>query len=184
MVANLAMTSLEPFRSRAYHDDLKWRMVYQRKMRGLTYREIAANLSVDASTAWRAVSRFEQEGSIAARKSSGTSKLTDMEQFALIEAVVDSPALYLRELCQHIQELTGTVVSESAVCRFLQRSNFSRKKLSQVARQRNTELRREFQSECQVYSPDMMVFLDETATDRRDSARKFGYALKGTCSGL
>ena len=36
--------SCEPHRGRAYDADLKWRMVYQREMLGLTYEEIATNL--------------------------------------------------------------------------------------------------------------------------------------------
>ena len=31
----------------------------------------------------------------------------------------------------------------------------------------------------EIYSPEMMVFVDETGSDNRDSMRKFGCALKG-----
>ena len=30
-----------------------------------------------------------------------------------------------------------------------------------------------------LYSPDMLVFLDETGADRRNSVRKFGYSMRG-----
>ena len=55
------MTSLEPLRGKAYHEDLKWRMVYQREMLGLSYQQIASNLNVHTSTVWRTVKRFEEE---------------------------------------------------------------------------------------------------------------------------
>ena len=44
------MTSLEPLRGKGYHEDLKWRMVYQREMLGLIYQQIASNLNVHTST--------------------------------------------------------------------------------------------------------------------------------------
>ena len=62
---------------------------------------------------------------------------------------------------------TGATISESGVCRFLQRNNFSRKKLHHVARQRNEQLRSSFTTDCEIYSPEMMFFLDETGCDNR-----------------
>jgi len=46
------MYSCESARTKAYSNDLRWRMVYQRCMLGLTYKEIASRLSVDPSTVW------------------------------------------------------------------------------------------------------------------------------------
>ena len=71
------MTSSEPLRSRAYHEDLKWRMIYQRKMLGLTYQQIVVNLCVDTSTVWRAVKQFDDKGTVAAK---GYHKLSDYEE--------------------------------------------------------------------------------------------------------
>ena len=173
------MTSSEPLRSRAYHEDLKWRMVYQREMLDLSYQQIATNLSVDSSTVWRTVKRFKEEGTVASRKNEGYHKLTDYEEFAILEAVVENPSIYLKEICRHVCNVTGTVITESAVCRFLQRNNFSHKTLSNIARQRSELLRQYFMAECEQYDADMLVFVDETGCDRRTSMRKFGYALKG-----
>ena len=95
------MASSEPLRSRAYHEDLKWRMIYQRKMLGLTYQHIALNLCVDTSTVWRAVKRFDDEGTVAAKKNKGYHKLSDHEEFAILEALVERPSMYLKEVCTH-----------------------------------------------------------------------------------
>ncbi len=108
--------------------------------------------------------------------SPGYRKLTDFEEFAILEVVVEKPSIYLREICKHINSLTGSVITESAVCRFLQRNNFSHKTLRNIARH---ILREYFKEECRSYAPEMMVFVDETGCDRRSSTRKFGYALKG-----
>ena len=173
------MTSIEPLRSRAYHEDLRWRIVYQKEMLDLPNQQIASNLCVDESTVWRTIKRFYDERNVDPIKNKGGyHKLSNFEKIAILEAVVEKPSIYLKEICMHIDAATGTVVSPSAVCRFLKSNNFSRKKLSNVARQRNLELRKYFIEECEAYTPEMMVFVDETVCDRRSSMRAFG---KGTC---
>ena len=54
-----------------------------------------------------------------------------------------------------------------------------RQKLQLVATQRNEEIRAEFTSDVSIYEPHMLVFIDETGTDRRDALRKYGYSLRG-----
>ena len=175
------MASCEPLRGRAYDEDIRWRMIYQREMLGLTFQEVANNLNVDTSTVWRVVKQFREQGSVSAKKNTGISKLSDIEQFAILECVLQNPAVYLREIQRYVGNVTGTeTVSESAICRFLQRNNFSRKKLSYVASQRSQVLRQEFLADCSLYSPEMLVILDESGCDKRLTMRKFGYAMKGT----
>ena len=43
----MAATSCESKRSSAYSEDLRWHMVYQKEGMGLSYTEVAKNLSVD-----------------------------------------------------------------------------------------------------------------------------------------
>ena len=43
------MASAEPGRTKAYDDELRWRIVYQRYAMDLNYREIANNVNVDTS---------------------------------------------------------------------------------------------------------------------------------------
>ena len=180
LLFKMNMTSLEPLRGKAYHEDLRWRMVYQREMLGLSYQQIASNLNVHTSTVWRTVKRFEEEGRIDKRKNEGPRKLTESEEFAIMEIVLEKPSVYLREIVRHIQDQTGTIVHESTICCVLKCNNFSHKRLSNIARQRNVQQRAEFQAECELYSPEMLIFVDETGCDRRDAMRKFGYSLRGT----
>ena len=56
--------SCKSARTEAYSNDLRWRMVYQRCMLGLTYEEIVSQLSVNPSTVWCAVQRFEEHGMV------------------------------------------------------------------------------------------------------------------------
>ena len=175
------MTSCEPLRGRAYGQDLRWRMVYQREMQGFIYKRIASNLNVDVATVWRAVKRFHDQGSVEGKEHSGTShKIGDHEQLIIIESVIENPSIYLREIKRKVEDITSKVVSESAICRYLQRSHFSRKKLSYTAAQRSEELRAKFLADIAVYNREMLVVLDESGCDKRHTMRKFGYSLKGS----
>ena len=51
----------------------------------------------------------------------------------------------------------------------------SRQKMTNVALQRSDVKR----AEMMQFNTDMVVFVDETGSDRRNSIRKFGYGLKG-----
>ena len=62
------MASIEPTRVRAYHDDLRWRIVYQRKTLGFSYKKIATNLGIDLSTAWRIVQQVQHTGTVTKRQ--------------------------------------------------------------------------------------------------------------------
>ena len=83
------------------------------------------------------------------------------------------------EIQRHLRLFTGTYVSESTICRVLKKNNFSRKKLRHVATQRNEYLRAQFQCDVSIYDPEMLLFIDETDTDRRSALRRFGYSLVG-----
>ena len=67
-------------------------------MLGLTYQQIAVNLCVDTSIVWRATAvidkQFDDKGTVAARKNKDYHKLSDYEEFAILEAGIGwiSPA--------------------------------------------------------------------------------------------
>ena len=102
-------------------------------------------------------------------RNSAPMKLSAFDEFAIMVNILERPDMYLHELQSDIKQTAGTDVS--TICRFLKRNNFSRKKLSNIALQRNAELRAQFLSDISVYSPDMLLFVDETGCDRRDAMR-------------
>jgi len=128
----------------------------------------------------RVLARFHATGDVASTRPPGSrSDLTTIDELVILENVIERPGIYLHELQTDLLQVTGTDVCVSTICRFLKRSNFSRKKLSRIARQRNDELRATFRSDCSVYKVDMLLFIDESGTDRRHSLRKFGYSVVG-----
>ena len=101
------------------------------------------------------------------------------DEFVIIDSLLERPSMYLHEVQQKLRETTGTSLDEATICRFLKKNNFSRKKLSLVALQQNVSSRAQFLSDISVYEPEMLVFIDETGSDRRNSIRHFGYSLIG-----
>ena len=177
-------TSCENNRTQAYSEDLRWRMIYRVMMLHESYRAVGVHLNVDSSTVWRTVSLFKETGNVCKRNypaNSGTQKLTEIDKLIILEAVLDRPGIYLHEVKDKLLEETGTEVNSSTVCRFLHQSGFSRQKMILNAKQRSDFLRAKYLLDVSIYknSPELLVFIDETGADRRDSMRKFAYSLRG-----
>ena len=106
-------------------------------------------------------------------------KLDNYMEMFIIGLILETPSLYLKELCKKVEEVSGESVSEATICRLLHSHGFTRKKIRQVALQRSTYLRGAFMSEVLLYRKEMFVWLDETGCDNRSYMRKYGYAIKG-----
>ena len=180
------MASCEAQRTAAYDEDLRWRMVYQRYGLELHvgYRKIAENLNVDPSTVQGTIQLFETTGTVSkAEHPKGHGhpfkKLTQIDEFLILELVLERPGIYLTEIQQELSDQTGTDISVSTICNFLHKNGITRQKLTRVAVQRNEELRTKFREDVSLFRPEMFVFVDESGSDRRDTMRKFGYSLRG-----
>ena len=166
-------TSCESQRTRAYADDLRWRMVYQAEALGKNNKDIASSLNVDASTVCRTLATFNSTGDVKPKAyppNIGTAKLREIDKLIILELAIEKPGIYLGEIKEHLHEETGTAVDTSTICRFLHHSGFTRQKLAITAKQRSDALRADYFSDMQVYHghPEMLVFVDETGADRRD----------------
>ena len=173
--------SCEPARTRAYHPDLRWRMVYQTKVLSYPVKKVSENLCVDQSTVRRTLKLFDTTGLVEKKMypdNHGGPKLCKADQLHILELVLEKPGVYLHELKLELQA-RGTDVHESTICRFLQRANFTHKKMKLIAIQQSEELRAKYVAEISQFSPKMLVFLDETGSTRKDAIRKFGYSLRG-----
>ena len=162
--------SCEPARTRAYHPDLRWRMVYQTKVLSYPVKKVSENLCVDQSTVRRTLKLFDTSGLIEKKmypNNHGGPKLSKADQLHILELVLENPGIYLHELKLELQA-RGTDVHESTICRFLQQANFTHKKMKLIAIQQSEELRAKY-----------LVFVDETGSTRKDAIRKFGYSLRG-----
>ena len=184
MVQHMMATSCESKRTSAYSENIRWRMVYQVKALKKSCCEVARSLNVDASKVCRVTGLFDRTGDVSPKAHSanpGTAKLTEIDKFIILELAIDKPGIYLREIQEQLHSETGTEVDMSTVCRFLHASGFTRQKLIITAKQRSEFLRAQYLIDMQVYRghPELLAFVDETGTDRRDCMRRFGYSLCG-----
>ena len=173
--------SAEPGRKAPYSTDLRWRVVWQRIGMDLKYREIARNLNVAVGTVHNIFTRFESTGEVSPSKPSRdqTRVLTGQQELLITGLLLDNPGLYIAEISNKISELTGIQISASTICRIIHRNGLTRKKIQQIALQRNTDYRGQFMAEVMYHRTDQFVWVDETGCDRKDHIRKSGYALRG-----
>jgi len=173
--------SIEPFRTRAYHPDLRWRVVYQHYVQDNSVTTISKNLGIDKSTVRRVLKLFDSTSSVDKRvysTSTNRKRLSSADELHILELVIENPGIYLSELKVELMA-RGTTADVSTICRFLKSSGFTRKNMRDVAIQCSEELRARYSSEVALYDFNMLVFIDETGSSRRDAMRKFGYSLRG-----
>ena len=106
-------------------------------------------------------------------------KLTSPVQLTILHTVLQHPEMYLHELQEIVCVLTGVHVSKSSLCTFLKGMNFTRQKMQIVAKQRDDDLREQFFADVSLYKQDMLIFIDESGSDNRDTLRKYGYSIRG-----
>ena len=174
--------SVEPRRSSAYSDDLRWRMVYQIEGLQLNYSTVAKNLNVDASTVKRVVGIFRATGNVKKKqypKERRYRKITHILQFFILDLVLCKPGIYLWEIQTKVIEEFCVSLDCSTICRFLHKCGFTHQKLRIVALQRDEEQRLQYSIDISLYNSDMLVFIDETGCDKRNLIRKKGYSIRG-----
>ena len=166
-----------------FSNDLRWRIIWQRKVLNFKYEKIARNLNISVGAAYNTCRRFERTGDVAPsfRKGGIKKALHQFEEFLIIHTFLIDPGTYLHEFKRNIEGYTGTDISLPTILRTLRRHGFSRQKLRQVALQRSELDRLQYMAEIEMFDPRMLIFLDETGSDRRSSIslRKFGYGLRG-----
>ena len=93
--------------------------------------------------------------------------------------VLMRPGIYLREIVSEVSTVLGLDITGSAVCKFLKRTGFTHHKLATYALQRDDTLSQQFVSDVSLHNCEILLFVDETGTDRKDAIRKYGYSLRG-----
>ena len=148
----------------------------------MPFYKIATNLNVASSTAHRTYHLFITTSDVASKRRKVREELKKLDahnELLVIGLILDSPTLYLNEVCQKTFELTGITVSPSSICRLFKRYGITRKKVRQVALQRCYALRGAFMAQCFMFKREMFVWTDESGSDSRNHIRKYGYALRG-----
>ncbi|CAB4024257.1 Hypothetical predicted protein [Paramuricea clavata] len=96
-----------------------------------------------------------------------------------MDCILRNPQMQLHEVADNIANVTGSAFGPETLCRALYRLGITRKKIQRVALQQNENLRQQFKAEISVFSPNQLVFVDETGIDKRIT-RQYGYSARGT----
>ena len=91
----------------------------------------------------------------------------------------ERPFAYLDEISWFVYDEFDIQVSEDTIARMLNRHQWPRKQIKRVAAQRNEHLRLLWRRQQLDWSPERMVFVDETAACERNGWRKYGWSLRG-----
>ena len=87
--------------------------------------------------------------------------------------------IILSEIQIELQQTLLINVSISTICKFLKKNGFTRQKFRITALQRDECLRQKYVLDMSVSSPEMLVFVDETGADLRNTIRRYGYSIRG-----
>ena len=145
---------------------------------------------MDTSTVYRIIQRFDSSGDASKKAhpqghNHHLKRLTEIDEFLILELVVEKPGISLKEIQAELSQTTGTEISVSSICCFLHKNRFTRRKLTRVAGQRSDFLRSQYMIDISIFPPEMLVFIDESGFDRRDAMRRYGYSLRGhPCSAI
>lgn len=176
------MTSCERMRCSPYSEDIRWRIVWQRFALDHSLARIAENLAISAPTVKRILQKFEVSGGVSKKvypADKARRKISEPVKFFILHLLLRRPGIYLREIVSEVKASFQLEITESAVCKFIQKMNFTRQKLTNFAIQRDEGLRQEFKNDVALYPTNTLIFVDETGTDRTDAIRKIGYSLRG-----
>ena len=167
---------------KAYSEDLRWRAVWLYVVCEMSPADIADVLFMAERSVYRYLALFHATGSVEPKEhNSGPDKvLNDLELFTIMQSLIHKPTLYLSGVQEKLFETTGTWVHQSTICRTIKQQGFTRKRVQYVALQQSEVKRVEFMAEVSAFDPNMLIWIDETGSDRRNEIRKYGYSLRGT----
>jgi transposase len=149
---------------RPYSEDLRWRVV-RAVLIGTPRDEVAARFVVSVPTITRWLRLKRETGGLAPKPVPGPPAVkTDALVAALPERLADRSDATLEEQCDWWREVTGVEVSTATMSRALARLDWTRKKKTIGASERNEAVRATWWEEVATVQPEALVFLDETGS--------------------
>ena len=143
-------------------------------------KDISLELYVCTRTVERFIYLFNTTGDISPKlqRQGPLPAMSEFEQVTLLEMLLSDPSLYLREVQQKLETITGAYYDSSTICRAIKRLGMTRQKMRHVAIQRCDVQRARFISEIMDFNPKTLILIDETGSNRRNTIRKYGYSLR------
>ena len=164
-----------------YSLDLRWRIIWLSLARNQSSVDIAKELCVSERTVRRYLDMFWQTGEVEPVKyRHGPPRLLgDFEQVIILRLISEQPGIFLHEIRDKLFDMFGVALSPGTICKTLHYMGCSHQVIQHIALQRSNEQRASFMAEIAMYDPQMLIWIDESGCDRRNSTRKRGYSFRG-----
>ncbi|CAJ0631680.1 17689_t:CDS:2 [Entrophospora sp. SA101] len=161
--------------------DLKWRIVFLH-IDGYSDQIIANMLCLSISTVRRILNLYKTWGCVETpiKGQQGRRKIFDKKDLeSLKQLVTQNPDFYLDELVVEMTKKSGKEVSVATLCHSLKYCGITRKKITKAAKERNELVRGFFILTIgSYYSPEQLIFLDESSKDERSISCSYGYSFR------
>jgi hypothetical protein len=106
-------------------------------------------------------------------------RITSVMLDALCEHLIEKPGTYLDAMIVFLFDEFAILVTESSICRALKSIGWSKKKIRQIAGERNAELRDFYSYTLSPFPSWQHVYVDESGCDKRIGFRKTGWSPHG-----
>jgi transposase len=165
---------------KTYSDDLRERLTAA-VASGMSCNEAADVFSVAISTAVKWMQRLRDTGSSAAKPRGGSTSPLEQHTERILAVIKERPDATLKEI-QAALRRQGIRTSQTALWRFLDRQNITRKKKTLHAAEQEREdvarARRKWIREQGLLDPAKLVFIDETSVNT-NMVRLYGRGPRG-----
>ena len=102
---------------KAKHESIRWLVVYKRLILGLPHDIVTEHLDVAKKTQMRILQLYDATGEVASLQGKrGVTRASEAMDLLVLEQVMDSPTMYLREHQALIELSTGEKVGLSSLC--------------------------------------------------------------------
>ena len=160
--------------------DLKRRMVWSTIYSGLPTKEVAQTFLVSEKTVKRAVQRYFATGDLLSECSNGRPQsLSEDNQVILLQSLLDNPGIYIQEVQEMYQEITGISLHPISIIRYANRFGLTHQRMRRISISRSDMDRAEFMMQVDSMDPAFFIWVDETGCDRRTFLRRMAYGVRG-----
>jgi len=147
---------------------------------GLSYTDVARTLFMCEKSVQMYLTIFHATGSVDPQilKRGPDKCLTEFELFTIVQTVIIKPTSFLCKIQHQLLCSTGRWVHASTICNAVKKQGLTHKRVQTIALQQIEAWRIEYMTEISQFHPDMLIWIDETGSERRNSIRKYGYSLR------
>ncbi|KAK3711741.1 hypothetical protein QZH41_018481 [Actinostola sp. cb2023] len=173
----------------SYPSALRWRVIYLVRD-GWTTKEISETLHVSKTFVKKIKDLYRRTSSTNYPERHGRPRNLDARDLLLIKSIIERrPEMYESEIKEWIRQVTGKIIHESTIHRYLRKIGYTRRKasllyyifqLNVIARQRDEKRRANYRRIIAEFDSHQLMFIDESARDERTYQRRYANDLRGT----